>query len=183
VANLWSGYIADSASGDERRVEVVTDRVDHHDVYPVGVERVVEAVAGDLVGGLEHAGDRHLRGHERHRRQARSLQLGRERHRVVPPHVLDRVGVVALRYDQHGRQPRQILDRRHYVVVDGVGGQVDRHDAEAGGAVDHRHPEAHAAVGLGGMRALPGDGRARHRGVDVEGLQLVGIRAERCIRT
>ena len=162
---------------DERRAEVVAYRVEDRHVEAVGVEGVVEAVACHLVCRLDDAGHRHLRGHQRHGRQVRPLELGGQRHRPVAAGELDGVAVVPLRDHQLRCQRGHPLDRSPGAGV-GCCGQVDPHHAEARRAVEQGGPHPDARLELLGVRALPSEGATGDRAVDLDHRPVGAARPE-----
>ena len=66
-------------------------RVDDAEVCDVTVHRVVERVAGHLVGGCQHTCDRDDGGGERQRRQKLPLEFGLKQHREASTGALDEV--------------------------------------------------------------------------------------------
>lgn len=77
-AGAAAGGQADA--GHEARVQVVADPVEDRHLQPVTGQRVIEGVAADLVGRLQHGRDQDPLGRERARHQEAPDQLGLERH-------------------------------------------------------------------------------------------------------
>jgi hypothetical protein len=77
-------------------VQVVAHRVDHGHVQDVVVEGVVEAVAGDSVGGLQDACHLNLGHGHRQRWQQAPLDLRGHAHRLPAPGQEELVGVGVL---------------------------------------------------------------------------------------
>lgn len=157
--------------GDGRHrggVQAVAHRVDHGHVQDVFVEGVVEAVACDVVGGLQDSGDRDLRVGHRQRRQQGPLDLRGHAHRFAAPGEEELVGVAVLGDQRVGDQTGEPAQQPSVVVIDGV--QGEGHHAHLVAAVQQWqvHPDAVGLRHLGDGRVQ--EGRAGGRVVDRLGL-------------
>jgi hypothetical protein len=126
-------------------LQAVAHGVEERHVGDVAVDRVVERISGDLVGGFEDGGDHHVRRGEGERRQQRPAHLRRQRDRVRPTRHHRRVPVARLRHDQLTDQrpeQRPPPDDRRADVVEGR----PQH-ADPLGRVEDRHPQARSVGG------------------------------------
>ena len=85
----------DCQAGQEGGAQAVAHAVGDGDMQVVGLNRVVEAVARDGVGGFQRTSHRHLVGLVGEDRQELPLDLGGEDQIPPPAHALEEVGVAA----------------------------------------------------------------------------------------
>ena len=131
------------------------------------VDRVVEDVAGDGVGGFEQPGDDEVGAGHRERRQQRPDQLGGDAARLGEARPVQPVPEGALVGDEvpdEVGEPAHALAQLDVVEV-GAGRQGDGEHAEAVDPVDDRHPQLRSPPGqplpdrLDGPERPAGDAR------------------------
>lgn len=102
-------------------------RVDHDHVEDITVQRVVEAVAGHVVGGFQDPGHGDP-GHDHGQRwQQRPLDLRGNAHPLIASDAEEQVGVAVLGHQKVGHQAGDSEQQAAVVIVDTV--QRHRHDS------------------------------------------------------
>ena len=134
--------------------------VEHCDAGAAGVDRVVDGVAGDLVGRFQGGGDGDRVAGEGQRREQGPLHLGGQAHLAGAAQPDDGVAVHGLGHDQFGGQRGEAAQPGQQLGV-GEGLRVgdDRQHAEPLAAVEQGQPDPLLAVGqvLGeGLHVLVG---------------------------
>jgi hypothetical protein len=155
---------ADDQARQQGRGDAVAHSVDDREFQEVVVERIVECVAGDVVGRLKEPRDDGASAAAVQRRQQIPLHARRQGHLpALPPDV----GCVA---DQRHRRDGQAGEHaEQFNVLQDLGAQVrhrDRQHAGPAGLLRHRHPDADPVVPVGGDRLAGAERPACHRSRD-----------------
>ena len=168
--------------------DAVAHPVEDREPGDAAVDRVVQGVAGHLVGRLQRAGERDGVVDERQRRQQGPLDLRGEGHRAGTSGPDDAVAVQGLGQHQLGDHRGEPLQARlARPVVHRRVRHRDAEDPEAFGPVEQRQPEPGGGAGGGAgrlaLRVHLLERPARDGGVDAERagvvLVTVGRREER----
>jgi hypothetical protein len=152
---------ADGQAADDAGRQPVAHRVEDRERQHLAVQRVVEAVAADLVRRLEQAGDGRAAGGEREGRQQGPLHLGGEVQIGAATLQVVAVGVGGGRHDEQRGEQAELLGELAALLVQVVDRQCE--DAEPLGALGHGHPQQHGAVvGAGFQQRLRREAPAGH---------------------
>jgi hypothetical protein len=167
---------ADDQARQQRRGDAVAHAVDDREMQEVVAKRIVEGVAGDVVGRLKQPRDDGAAGPAVQRRQQIPLHARRERHTpALPPHV----GGVA---DQRHRRDGQAGEHaEQFHVLQDLSAAVwhrDRQHTGPAGLLRHRHPDADPVVPVGGDRLAGAERPARHRPRDDLAVRAGGKRKQ-----
>ena len=137
---------ADSERREHGSVQAVAHRVYDGEVDNVIVDRVVEAVTSDVIGGLEDPGQRDLRGDHGHRGKQRPLDLGGQAHRRAAPGLEELVGVGALGGQHAAGQDRELPQQPSDILIGSIEGEGQHPCLVA--VVHQRQVQSHAVVPL-----------------------------------
>jgi len=137
---------AEGERGEHRRPQPVAHRVHEGEVELGAVQRIVEAVPADLVGGLEHARHRDARRGEGEGWEQVPLHARRQRHRLPPAMQPVGVGDPALDREREAGEHAEVLALRQHCGV--ARGKRERQHPGDIGAFDDRGPDARTVGAL-----------------------------------
>ena len=178
-AGAGAAAVAVGADGDRREhagAEPVPQPVEDGEAHLLLVDGVVDEVAPDVVGRLEHGRDDHVARARRQRRHERPLDLRGQRHLALSLGDRDRVAGGPLGHDELGDEggelPRALEEGR-------VGArEAEAEDPHALQPVQDGHPEPDPAVVRDLLGLRQPERPAGDRAVDADRLAVGGERDE-----